>query len=332
MPSYAVRVFPSGHQFLASSRQSLLKAGLESGLNLKYGCEGGNCGKCLARLIRGQTQSIRHTDFKLSEQQKADRFFLTCCHAAQSDVEIEAVEIGSVREIAEQQIEARVYKLQRLSDDVMSVYFKTPRSQPLSFLAGQHLTIRLNDRLQRNKSIASCPCDGIRPEIHVKFRVGDPFSEYVFNQLKKNDRVCLQGPWGDFTLNDDSNRPLILVAFNTGFASIKSLLEHAIALEKSQSIQLYWLLTPDHQAYQENYCRAIRHALDNFDFQTVCLSGNDVSSYCTALELIWQQDIDPKDADIFVTAPVAFSDRVEQQMIRLGISDGHWRIDNIMKL
>ena len=332
MPSYAVTLFPSRHQFLASSRQSLLKAGLESGLNLKYGCEGGNCGHCLARLIRGQTQSIRYSDFALSEQQKSDGYFLTCCHAAQSELEVEAMEIGSVRQIAEQQIEARVYKLEHLANDVLSVSFKTPRTQPLSFLAGQHLTIRLNDQLQRNKSIASCPCDGLKPEIHVKYRAGDPFSEYVFNRLKKHDRVRLHGPWGDFTLDDDSNRPIMLIAFNTGFASIKSLLEHAIALEKSQNIRLYWLLSKGHQAYQENYCRAIQHALDNFEYQTIAVAGEGANGFNETLEQLWQRVPDPRQADVYVTTSVEFADSVQHQLIRLGVSDGHWRVDHMMKL
>ncbi len=204
MSTFQVTLLPSQHQFLSSSRQSLLQAGLESGLNLKYGCDGGNCGECLVKLVSGRLYKIKHSDFNLTAIQKENRQFLSCCFAATSDVQIEAEEIGSVTEIAEQNIQTKVYKLQQLSDSVMFLSLKTPRSHPLSFFAGQYVTLTLEDGLSRNKSIASCPCDGLKPEFHIKKRENDAFSEYVFKQLKKNDCITLQGPWGDFVMDDEN--------------------------------------------------------------------------------------------------------------------------------
>ena len=116
MPSFEVTLLPRQHQFLASDRQSILKAGLESGLNLKYGCEDGNYGKCLARVLDGEIPRIRHADFALTAAQKQNRYFLSCCYAAASDLQLDMAEIGSAREIPEQLIQARVYKLQLLSE------------------------------------------------------------------------------------------------------------------------------------------------------------------------------------------------------------------------
>ncbi len=224
MPSHEVTLLPSRHRFLASSKQSILRAGLESGLNLKYGCEDGNCGKCLARLLSGQIQPFRHSDFPLSAAQKTNHYFLSCCHSAVSDLQLEMAEIADAGDIPEQHIQARVYKLNRLADDVMSLTLKTPRSQQLSFLAGQYISLYLQPELARNQSIASCPCDGLKPEIHVTRRADDPFSEYVFRRLRKNDLVDIRGPRGNFTLDDETPRDLVFIACNSNFASINSLL------------------------------------------------------------------------------------------------------------
>ena len=71
MPVHQVTLLPSGRLIPAASTQSLLNAGLESGLNLRYGCEGGSCGLCLARLKSGQIRNIQHSDYVLSVQQKS---------------------------------------------------------------------------------------------------------------------------------------------------------------------------------------------------------------------------------------------------------------------
>ena len=332
MPGYKVTLQPSQHQFYASDKQSLLHAGLEAGLNLRYGCDGGNCGECMAQLLQGEIQQIRHSDYVYSKQQKQQRAFLSCCFAAASELEIDMPEIGNVQELCDQRIQARVYNKKLLSDTVMAVYFKMPRSEPLHFLAGQYVRLKLNDELQRNKSIASCPCDSLKPEFHVQRRPGDPFSDYVFDRLKKGDTVEIKGPCGRFVLDDDSTRPLVLIAFDTGFASIKSLIEHAIALEKEQPIQLYWILTPGHDAYLENYCRSVQHALDNFSFEEIALEARNEPSVRAVLDNILTRQKAIRHSDIYLTLPVEFRKLAKQQLIAAGIDDRHWRIDTIKKL
>ena len=327
MPSYEVTLLPRQHRFLASTKQSILRAGLESGLNLKYGCEDGNCGKCLARRLSGDIQQLCHTDFVLTAAQKQQDYFLTCCHSAVSDLQLEMAEIAEAGEIPEQQIEARVYKLKPLAENVMSLTLKTPRSEQLSFLAGQYISLYLRPDLGSNQSIASCPCDGLRPEIHVTHRADDPFSDFVFNQLKKNDPVAIRGPRGDFILDDDTSRDLVFIAQDSDFASINSLLEHLIALDKPQPIRLYWLLSPGQRAYLENYCRSISHALDNFSYQLLPVSGDSEEDVSRALERVFAQEPAIANCDIYMALSPAFSTLAEMCRAQRGGDPRHWHID-----
>ena len=332
MPTHRVRILPSGHEFDCSEHQSFLHAALEHGINLHYGCETGGCGDCLARLVEGEIGAIRFSDYLLSPQQKANHQFLACINSPRSDCVIQADEVGSPREIPQQQIEARVYRMERLSDDVMQLLLKTPRSQPLQFLAGQHVTVELGDGLSRNKSVASCPCDGLKPEFHVKYRPGDAFSEHVFHRLKKNDRVGLTGPLGDFVLDDDGTRPLVFIAYDTGFASIKSLIEHAIALEKSQSVHLYWVVTPNHTPYRENYCRSIEDAMDNIRYFPIAI--REPSDHCidAVIGKILGQEPAIKFSDVYLTLPETYRRIAEQRFRDAGIDDRHWRIDTLIRI
>lgn len=332
MPSYSVTLLPSKHRFTATSKQNLLAAGLSSGLNLSYGCEHGNCGKCQARLVEGKIQTIRHSDFMLSPEQIANGYFLSCCSAAQSDCRIEAAELDSTDEIPQQQIYVRVYRMQRLAHDVLSVVLRTPRSQPLNFFAGQSVCVTLTNGLKRNKSIASCPCDALKPEFHVKYQQGDAFSEYVFNQLKKNDMLDIQGPEGEFVLDDDSLRPLVFIAYDTGFSSIKSLIEHAIALQKEQPMRLYWICSPGNSPYMKNYCRSIEDALDNFSYRTLSLRENTAEAFSRVLQLILAEEKLVTFADIFITLPETYRCVPKSLFDEAGISDRYWRADMLQRL
>ncbi len=282
--------------------------------------------------MSGSLQKIKHSDFNLTETQKNNQHYLSCCFAPISDVHLEAVEIGSVTEIAEQNIQTKVFKLEQLSDSVMFLSLKTPRAQPLHFIAGQHVTLTLEEGISRNKSIASCPCDGSKPEFHIKKRENDAFSEYVFQQLKKNDHITLNGPWGDFVMDDSSLRPLILIAFDTGFASIKSLIEHAIALEKEQPILFYWLMTPENKPYMENYCKSLQHALDNFEYKLVYIDECSKVVIAEVLSQLISREKAIKHSDVYVTLPVECRSAAEKMFIEAGIDDRHWRIDSINRI
>ncbi|MCP4042957.1 MAG: hypothetical protein GY731_13530 [Gammaproteobacteria bacterium] len=69
------------------------------------------------------------------------------------------------------------------------------------------------------------------------------------------NKVLVTGTFGEFTLDETSVRPLIFLAYETGFASIKSLIEHVIALELEQPLHLYWIAGKPGGHYMGNYCK-----------------------------------------------------------------------------
>lgn len=272
-----VRLLPSEHEFDVEAGESLLDAALRAGLAIRYSCNSGSCGECRARLVAGQLGALHAHDYVFSQRERAAGQFLMCRAYAAQDLLLEAVEARSAADIPLQKITAQVCKLTRLSEDVMDVHVRTPRSQTLWFLAGQHVRLTLPGALPRNKSIASCPCNGRVLQFHVRYRTQDAFSEQVFQRLKLRDSVEIEGPFGQFVLDETAQRPLLLVAYETGFAPIKSLIEHAISLEIQQPMRLYWLARQAHGHYLANYCRAWHDALDDFDFIPISAAGQDDS-------------------------------------------------------
>jgi len=332
MPTYQVSLLGNNHRFLNPGLQSILHAGLASGYNLKYGCEGGNCGECLAWLQSGKLKTIRHSDYQFSTEEKQQKAFLMCCKAPDSDIEIEAIEHGVAEDIPQQAITAKVYSKSLLTESALMLTLRTPRSQSLKFLAGQYVTLKLDNGLSRNKSIASCPCDGLNPVFHVHLNANNAFDKYVFEQLKKNEKIQILGPQGNFILNDDSIRPILLIAFNTGFASINGLLDHLIALEKAQDIELYWMMSPGHEEYLANYCHSIDDAFDNLYYNPICLPDTSTESLDLVISQIIQSHPNLSEFDIFAALPTFYHQRATELFTSANVAVESLKLDYLEKL
>jgi CDP-4-dehydro-6-deoxyglucose reductase len=164
-----------------------------------------------------------------------------------------------------QTIDTRVKAVSPMGADMRLLHLQTPRTNRLRFLAGQSVRLALGADAEATLPVASCPCDERNLHFHVRRRAGDAFAERVFAGLEGADTVRIEGPRGDFVLDEDSTRPLVFVAFDTGFAPVKSLIEHAMALDASDSLHLYWIAAAGGH-YLDNLCRSWNDALDNFGY------------------------------------------------------------------
>lgn len=322
-------VQPSGHCCEIEARETVLHAGLRSGLNLDHGCATGTCGECRARLLKGDLSLIQHHDFKLSEQQKRENQFLMCCHLALSDIEIEAHESGSSLEIPYQEIQVRISKIEFLQEDVALVQVRTPRSQVLHFLAGQSISLQLPGLEEEVIAIASCPCDGMTLRFHVR-RDGTEFSGAIFGGLSKGQQLQIAGPSGQFTLNEESSRPLIFVAWESGFSHIESLIDHVIQQDEDREIHLYWLSGLPAGHYLSNYCRAWVDALDNFHYHSIDLHPVGEWTIQSVLEQILEDHVPLHRWDLYLTLPTDALAIAAELFDQVALPDEQLRVTEIL--
>jgi len=292
MPSN-IKILPSGRTFPSEGNSTLLEAGLGAGLALGYGCSNGNCGECVARVVSGEVRKVRHHDYMISREMRNSGYVLMCCNTAVTDVVLEAPEAHGSDGIPRQEITARVRNIQIVNGDVALLHLKTPRARRLRFLAGQQVQLACEGIQPAVYPIGSCPCDDMNLHFQLPRLPGDAFSEHVFTHLARGDLVDIAGPEGDFVLDESSGRPLVFIAWTTGFAPVRSLIEHAMALAFTGSMQLVWM-TPDKQdRYQDNLCRSWQDAFDNFYYLPLDADPRDRSvSTGSILELL---NIDPAD-------------------------------------
>ncbi len=321
-----VRVQPSGHEFFLEGHDTLLEAALRAGVAFDYGCSNGNCGRCKARVLSGQVKKIRNCDFFISETEKAQGYMLMCAHTAVSDVTLDAPVAGGVQDIPFQQVSAKVKAVEALGADHLLVHLQTPRTQRLRFLAGQQATLHIGKSISATLPIASCPCDERNLHFHVRRLPGNVFSDYVFNKLKHNDAVELEGPQGEFILSEKSARPLIFIAFDDGFAPLKSLIEHAMALETGNLMHLYWIASNLENIYLPNVPRAWNDALDEFRF-TPMVVGMDLGNLHErqderlhhVLQGVVNDHPDLLDSDVYLGGPETVTTLAERYFLAQGL-------------
>ena len=320
-----VRILPSGHEFLIEGSDSILEAGLRSGLALDYGCSNGNCGKCKAKVVSGQVKKIAPHDFALSETEKGLGIILACCNTAVTDIVLEAEEAFGSHDIQRQTIEVRVKKVEPLNDRLLVLHAKTPRTCRLRFLAGQYLSLQLDDLPPQEYSIASCPCDDMNLQFHIPVVAGNPFVETLLDAGQSTARLCIEGPQGDFTLNEDSPRSLVFIAVDTGFGPVKSLIEHAMALDTAENIYLYRISTPGNKLYLGNLCRSWADALDNFRCTTFEATASDpVESFLP--HIIADLD-DVGELDFYACVPAELLEPVESYLTGNGVKAAQCRLE-----
>jgi len=324
-----VTIKPSGHEYFVDGNDNLLEAALRAGLALDYGCSAGSCGKCKARVLSGEVQRTRHSDYALSAAEKNAGVILMCCNTAVLDLEIEAREAHGAADMPLQSIEAKVKAIDALAQDMRLLHLQTPRSNRLRFLAGQSVRLELPDGTGASYPIASCPCDERNLHFHVRRLGAGSFADRVFAGLDRSDAVRVIGPQGTFVLDEESPRPLVFIAGETGFAPIKSLIEHAMALEVAETLHLFWVASKGEGHYLDNLCRSWGDALDDFSY--VPLQVDDCASQGTVQEVLQEAlGACPRagESDFYVAGPAPFSLAAEYVLLGQGIPRARTFIDS----
>ena len=331
--SFTVELHPSGHRFQAESGETVLEAALRAGRSPAFGCANGSCGECRARIIEGEVEPVRFHDYSITEAEKRAGYALLCSAAPRGDLVVESTEASGVEDIAPQQVRARVTRVEPADDDHAVVHLKVQRARVMRYLSGQRATVRFEGLPPRETWLASCPCDAVNLRIHVRRDPTDPFVGFVFDGLRRGARATVEGPTGRFVLDDDSPRGILFVAFDTGFAPVESLIEHAINLELEVPIRLVRVVPGQGLPYRHNYCRAWADALDDFDYRVVEAPGDGESWDELAARVLQavpglESDSGATDAmDAYVAGPAGFADACRRRALESGLPENRVKVD-----
>ena len=138
-------------------------------------------------------------------------------------------------------VRCRVVERQPLSQEVTRIWLQGPES--LRYQPGQYLEIQASVEGETRWlpfSIANaCTHDG-RLELHVQFQSGSAALAALAHQLDAESPLAVRLPKGECVLQEDDDRPLLLVAAATGMAQMKAIAEAALQRYPQRQVDLWW--------------------------------------------------------------------------------------------
>lgn len=284
---FQISVQPSGRTFTAALGETLLAAGMRQGIALPYGCKDGACGSCKCKKIFGRVVHGAHQSKALSDKEKALGFILPCCAVAHSDVVLESHQVTRAQAFPIRKMPTRVRLMQKKSPDVMLLKLQLPANDGFAYHAGQSLEFILRGGARRSYSMANAAhtlaaseasAGGL--ELHIRHMPGGQFTDHVFATMKEKDVLRIEGPFGNFFLREESNKPIVLLASGTGFAPIKAILEHMQIKGIVRATTLYWGGRRPHDLYMDDWVKAKLVEMPNLRYVPVVSDALPEDAWC----------------------------------------------------
>jgi len=228
-------------KFVAANDKTILLEANANGIVLEYSCRTGRCGVCKAQVVRGETHPLRAEEALTAEELHAG-VILTCCRAADTDVDLDIEDLGRLAEMAAKTVPCRIDSLERLALDVIQITLRLPPASKLNYLSGQYVDI-IWQGARRSYSIANAPQVNGKLTLQIRHVEQGLLSHYWFNEAKADDLLRLEGPLGTFCLRTVEPRNLIFLATGTGIAPVKAMLEELATspeLTLGKNIHVYW--------------------------------------------------------------------------------------------
>jgi len=237
---YQISAIPCGRMITARKGETILEAALRQGVTLPYLCRDGACGTCKGKLLKGAVDYGTYQKGVLTEEEKKQGMALFCCAKPISDLDIECHEIDLLKRFPVKTMELRVQTMERAAPDVMLLELRIEGGEHMDFIAGQYVAVLMDDGGKRSFSIANPPEQTDRLQLHIRRVEGGKFTGHVFAGMKEGDALRVEGPYGSFFLHEENEKPVIFMVGGTGFAPVKSMLEHTFDTGSKRPMVLYW--------------------------------------------------------------------------------------------
>ena len=117
----ALITLTSGATFKAEPSMSILDAAAKAYIVLLYSCKSGRCSTCKCKVVSGETIAL-HAETGLTDMEKTDGWILSCVRAANTDVVLEANDIGGIELPTVKTLPCRINQITRLAPALSGSY------------------------------------------------------------------------------------------------------------------------------------------------------------------------------------------------------------------
>lgn len=274
------------------------------------------------------------------EQDAAAQMYLGALHVVEFNVEgVVELPAGSLpvlwtqESLAQSERFLQVTRKVKESDDVTSFHLKPLYGEDpklWKYKPGQHLPIRLtrgnDDVLLRTYSLSSGNEWGVY-RISVKREPFGQASQFLHGKVHVGDRIQVSQPAGDFVLNQDSKKTLVLISTGVGVTPILSMLHSFVQTYPKTNRKAVWIhgaRNGKHHPFQQELSELADIAGDSLKTHVVYSrpldddKGYNSQGHIDA-ELIQTLVPDLKNAEYYMCGTAAFMADVDDGLQKLGV-------------
>jgi Na+-transporting NADH:ubiquinone oxidoreductase subunit F len=181
------------------------------------------CGFCKVKVLSGGKNILPTEEVYVTKQERAEGVRLACQVKIMEDLEILIPE----HLLGAEEFVSQVAEIKDLTHDIKLIDLKILDSKTMKFRPGQYIQFKIPGTDEfRAYSIASPPQTNDRAELIIRLVPGGLCSTYVHKALEKGDRVIFTGSFGDFYLQEESQKDIVAIAGGCGMAPMRSIIYH----------------------------------------------------------------------------------------------------------
>jgi Na+-transporting NADH:ubiquinone oxidoreductase subunit F len=221
------------------------------------------CGTCKFRLV-GDVPGVKPTEQPfLSPKEVEDGVRLSCQQKVTENMQIDLPsQLLSARDF-----ETVVEVVEDLTYDIKLIRFKLIEPSTVDFKPGQFMQIKVPGiDVVRAYSLASNPSEKSYVEMMIRYVPNGQATTFVHKALEVGDKITLTGPFGDFFLQENSDKPIICIAGGSGKAPIRSILFRLKELGMNRKVKYFFGARAVRDLYYTEEFNQLSKEFPNFEY------------------------------------------------------------------
>jgi len=203
--------------------------------------------------------------------------------------------------------------------------FRLMPEQPLPFLPGQFImvTAEIDGKpVTRAFSISSSPL--LRHiDITIKAEINGNFSKFANNNFKIGDKLRVKGPYGNFTLADESQDELLFVAAGSGISPFRSMLQYIFKKQPEKSITLLLSNKTEADIIFKQELEQYAKEFTQFKFIPIITRDSGWNGRAMRIDSGLLRNYLRANTQCYLCGPPMMVENLKQQIMQLGVDEKH---------